>query len=231
MIRLKPKTEKPKKPAPASKAPAVIVIEDEKTLSDRQQRFCMEYVIDLNGTQAAIRAGYSQNGADVQAVRLLGNASVKTEIDRLKAVKAQKLGITQEKVLMELGKLGFSNMGDYMRVGIDGLPQLNFANLTRDHTAALQEVTVDTYWDESALVPADPNDEDSEPQYGREVKKVKFKLADKHSSLVSLGRHLNLFGDRDQDRAAIGDASIARTIVEVLLSRQLPAKPANAIEI
>jgi len=43
-------------------------------LTAKQERFCREYVIDLNGTQAAIRSGYSSKGADVQACRMLGNA-------------------------------------------------------------------------------------------------------------------------------------------------------------
>ena len=47
------------------------------SLTPRQARFVKEYLVDLNGTQAAIRAGYSASGADVQAVRLLGNARVK----------------------------------------------------------------------------------------------------------------------------------------------------------
>ena len=50
---------------------------DTKPLNPRQAAFVREYLVDLNGTQAAIRAGYSPNGADVQAIRLLGNAKPK----------------------------------------------------------------------------------------------------------------------------------------------------------
>ncbi len=52
-------------------------------LSPNQQRFCEEYVVDLNGTQAAIRAGYSANSAEMQASRLLTNDKVKSEVKRL----------------------------------------------------------------------------------------------------------------------------------------------------
>lgn len=54
-----------------------------------QDRFIAEYCIDLNGTQAAIRAGYSPNGADVTAVRLLAQTRIRTEIDKRLAAIAK----------------------------------------------------------------------------------------------------------------------------------------------
>ena len=54
-----------------------------KELTNKQKAFCREYVIDHNGTQAAIRAGYSKNGAEVSAVRVLRNDRAKEYITRL----------------------------------------------------------------------------------------------------------------------------------------------------
>ncbi len=82
-------------------------------MTPRQARFVEEYLIDLNGVQAAIRAGYSPNGADVTAVRLLDKASVAAAIERRKARRAAKSGITQERVLEELSSLAFSKLTDY----------------------------------------------------------------------------------------------------------------------
>jgi phage terminase small subunit len=52
-------------------------------LTDKQRRFILEYIKDRNGTQAAIRAGYSKQGADVAAIRLLGNARISAEIEEV----------------------------------------------------------------------------------------------------------------------------------------------------
>lgn len=76
-------------------------------LTDKQERFCNEYLIDLNATQAAIRAGYSENTANEQGARLLANVSVQAFLsDRKKAI-SEKFEITHEQVLREYYKLGF----------------------------------------------------------------------------------------------------------------------------
>lgn len=73
----------------------------------RQQLFAREYVIDLNGTRAAIAAGYSAKGADVAASHLLDNPRVKKQIDGLLSKRASRLEITSERILEELAKLAF----------------------------------------------------------------------------------------------------------------------------
>lgn len=62
-------------------------------------RFIEEYLVDLNGTQSAIRAGYSTNSADVISCQLLGNGSVKNAIEKLKAERSERLQVTQDDVL------------------------------------------------------------------------------------------------------------------------------------
>ncbi len=156
-------------------------------LNPRQNRFVAEYLIDLNAKQAAIRAGYSAKAAEVNGPRLLRNAQVAAAIAQGQARIAQGLGVTVERIVGELAKLGFSNMADYMKVGPDGAPHLDFANLTRDQTAALHEVTVEEF-----SVPGDG--EDDAP--AGVVRKVKFKLADKRGPLVDLGKHLGMFTER-----------------------------------
>jgi phage terminase small subunit len=52
-----------------------------------------------------------------------------------------------QEVLEELSKLGRANMADFMRVGPDGAPVLNFAGLSRDQSAALVQVTVEVFMD------------------------------------------------------------------------------------
>jgi phage terminase small subunit len=68
----------------------------------RHERFCREYVIDLNATQAYIRAGYSVNGAGQSAEKLLRNTEIIARIAELQAKVTQRLEITQESVLKEI---------------------------------------------------------------------------------------------------------------------------------
>lgn len=70
-----------------------------KPLKTRTEAFCHHYIInDGNGTQAAISAGYSANGADVQAARLLGNARVMKRIDELRASVVRRANATEDEI-------------------------------------------------------------------------------------------------------------------------------------
>lgn len=85
--------------------------------------------------------------------------------------------------MAEMAMLSFSNMADYMVVGPDGQPHLDWRNLTREQAAALVEVTVEEF------VKPDPDgpDEDGKPRF-LPVRKVKFKLADKGKALMDLAK-------------------------------------------
>lgn len=73
----------------------------------RQELFAREYVIDLNGTRAAIAAGYSPKGADVRAAELLGIRKVKALVDSFLAKRHSKLEVTADRIIEELAKLAF----------------------------------------------------------------------------------------------------------------------------
>lgn len=68
----------------------------------RRERFCQEYVVDGNATQAYIRAGYSEKGAAQSAAALLRNPKISSRIAELKAKVLERLEITQESVLREI---------------------------------------------------------------------------------------------------------------------------------
>jgi len=69
------------------------------TLSHQQLRFADEYVVDLNGAKAAVRAGYSENGARQQASRLLTNADIQAEIQERFQARQIRTQIDQDFVL------------------------------------------------------------------------------------------------------------------------------------
>lgn len=176
----------------------------ERGLTFRQQRFVDEYLIDLNATQAAIRAGYSHTTAEQIGHQLLKKTSVSAVIAARQAGLAAQYAITQDRIVAELARIGFANMADYMRAGPDGDPVLDFSALSRDQAAALQEVTVDSYVE-------------GRGKNAREVKRVKFKLADKRAALEDLGKHLGIFVSRHE----IG---MAESLVELLRGTEARAR-------
>jgi len=165
-----------------AKAPKGIV------LTEKQKRFAAEYLIDLNAKAAAIRAGYSAKSAHVQGCDLLRNPLVAELIEASQAKIAKKLEVTAERVIEELAKIAFANMGDFIRVTPDGAAAVDLSTLSRDQAAAIGEVTSEVYMEGKG--------DDAEP-----VKRTKLKLADKRAALVDLGRHLGLFKDRVEHHA------------------------------
>ena len=85
-------------------------------LTAKQQRFCDEYLIDLNATQAAIRAGYSEKRASEQAYQLLQKTTVQNHIAELQKEREKRTEITQDRVLHELALIAFAKASDYARV-------------------------------------------------------------------------------------------------------------------
>lgn len=74
-------------------------------LTDKQQRFVAEYLIDLNATKAAIRAGYSAKNADKIGSQLLGKTRVSEAIQAGKMARSERTEITQDYVLAKLKEI------------------------------------------------------------------------------------------------------------------------------
>ena len=71
----------------------------DRKLTPKQEMFCREYLVDLNGTQAAVRAGYSEKTANEQAAQHLAKVSVQSRISELKSERGIALQVTTEGVL------------------------------------------------------------------------------------------------------------------------------------
>ena len=160
-------------------------------LYTKQGLFVREYLVDLNATKAAERAGYSRKTAYSQGQRLLQNAAVRDEIQALMNKRATKLEITAERVLAELALIGFANMFDYIAVGENGAARVDLSKLTREQAAAINELTVEEFTERTG------EDGEGKPVF-ENVRRTKFKLSDKRAALVDLGRHLKLFTDKVQ---------------------------------
>lgn len=140
-------------------------------LTEKQKRFCEEYLIDLNATQAAIRAGYSPKTAEQTASRMLSFVKVQDEIAKAMAKRSKRTGITQDRVLNEIAKLAFSNIDDIVNLKSCEIKE----NTDRVDLACIQSVKV------------------KPTEFGTERE---IKLYDKKASLELLGRHLGIFNDK-----------------------------------
>lgn len=110
-------------------------------LTDKQERFCYEYCIDYNATQAAIRAGYSSKTAAEIGRQTLNKRQIKDKIKQLQESLAETAGISALRVIQEHAKIAFSNAGQIR----DGWMKLkDFENLTDDEKACIQSVSTKT---------------------------------------------------------------------------------------
>lgn len=77
-------------------------------MNERQKRFCLEYLKDFNGKNAAQRAGYSEKTAEAQASRLLRNVKVKKLIEELSKKPVRRMELKIENIVKELKKIAFA---------------------------------------------------------------------------------------------------------------------------
>jgi phage terminase small subunit len=153
-------------------------------LGPKQRRFVEEYLIDLNATQAAIRAGYSPDTARQIGSQNLSKLDISEAIAELVAARSERTKVTADQVVERLAALAFANIFDFMRIGENGDPYIDMSNLTRDQAAALQEFTVEDF-------------KDGRGEDARDVRKIRIKMHDKLRPLVELGKHLGLFKSQE----------------------------------
>jgi phage terminase small subunit len=187
-----------KKPKPAA-TPAVGSSKLSNKRRQREETFAREYLIDLNGARAAIAAGYSEKGADVRAVELLGNRRVQALIASLTKDKLGKLDISADWVLGELRKLAGYDAGAIFNDDGSLKPIKEWDPSVR---AALVGLEHDKLFE----------------HFGKTEAKhvgatVKVKLADKLRALELLGKYLKLFTEKVQLDAT---ANFTETLARIL---------------
>lgn len=152
-------------------------------MTPKQTAFVAEYLIDLNASAAARRAGYSPKTADRTGYENLRKPEIAAAIQEAMQERAKRTEVTADRVLSELALLAFSNMADYIRITSEGDPYIDLSDLTREQAAALTEATIHDY-------------KDGRGPDARDVRQVRIKLGDKKSALELLGKHLGLFTDK-----------------------------------
>ena len=104
-------------------------------LTEKQQRFVEEYLIDLNATQAAIRAGYSVNSARDIGCENLAKPNIQEAIAKEMADRSKRTGVNQDRVVLELARIAFVKMTDL----VDSHGRIK-DNATDDDLACIESV-------------------------------------------------------------------------------------------
>ena len=152
----------------------------EEPLNDKQEKFCYEYCIDFNATQAAIRAGYSENTARSIASALLTKINIKARIKHLQDNLAETAGLSRLRVLNEHMKIAFSSIADLHNTWIS---RKDFEDLTAEQKAIIAEIDTKVRTEYEY----DPETEKREPIH---VEYVRIKLFDKQKALDAISKML-----------------------------------------
>lgn len=152
----------------------------EPETTKKQKRFIEEYLIDLNATQAAIRAGYSPETAYSIGQENLKKPEIAVAVAKAMAERSKRTGVNADRVVLELARIGFAKITDV----IDPKTATIKEDALEDDLACIQSVKIK------------PNEWGTE----REVK-----LCDKKAALELLGKHLGMFKDRVELSGSLED--------------------------
>jgi phage terminase small subunit len=142
-------------------------------VTPKQARFVEEYLLDLNATQAAIRAGYSRKRAGARGYLLMRHPDVAAAVTAAQHERSRRTAITAGQVLIELARIAFADLRDFVEWDDTKIEILSSKDLSTDAARAVAEVT-----------------------YSKSGGATKVKLHDKKAALEALARHLGLFKDR-----------------------------------
>lgn len=157
------------------------------SLTDKQSRFVEAYLLEPNGTKAAIAAGYAENSAAITASRLLSHAKVVAALAERRGQVQAATGVTPERVIAELARIGFADIRDVITW------QSNAVGMYEDkhgeeHLAITNQVALKDSRDLSPDVAAAIS-EISQTKDGA----IRIKLHPKMPALVKIGENLGLF--------------------------------------
>ena len=143
-------------------------------LTDKQEAFVHEYLIDLNATQAAIRVGYSVKTADVIGCENLTKPNIQQAIAERMAERSRRTGVNQDRVVLELAKIAFVRMTDI----VDDHGRIK-GTATDDDLACIESIKY----------------KESDNEFGGSVER-EVKIGSKLKALELLGKHLGMWNDK-----------------------------------
>ena len=191
------------------------------SLTAKQKRFCDEYLIDLNATQAAIRAGYSEKTAYRTGADNLRKPQIEEYIAKRQKELSRSTEITQERVIKELALIAFSNNADYAHV----VEKKMKAEVGGALVAVLDDDGKPVMYRTVEPVLTEELTEEQKRalaviKKGREGLEVKS--CDKVKALELLGKHLGIFTDKIE--ANVNDTTRSE-LSELLAQRKARGDP------
>ena len=168
------------------------------SLNAKQEAFCREYIIDLNATQAAIRAGYSERTAQEQSSRLLSNVIVSDRVADLMRDRSSRVRIDADYVLNRLAEIDQMDVADILTEDGSLKPIKDWPKVWRTTLSGLDVMTV--FSSEEATTES-------------VLKKIKW--PDKVKNLELLGKHVNVnaFAEKKQEG---GNEDLAESISKLI---------------
>lgn len=162
-------------------------------LTPKQAMFVKEYLVDLNATQAYLRAGYkvSENVAAVNAKRLLSNAKIDAAVQKAMEKRSDRTEITADKVLEEYAKLGFSEVSDYLEVVTERV----LVGYDKETGEPISDISQFVLMKDTKDIPPEKLAAISEVKQHKDGS-ISFKLHDKRGALDSIARHLGMFVEK-----------------------------------
>lgn len=168
-------------------------------LTAKQEAFCQEYLVDLNATQAAIRAGYSAKTAQEQGAQNLLKLMVQNRIAELQAVRAERVQITSDYVLNRLAEIDQLDVSDILNDDLTIRPLSQWPKAWRQFLSGVDIIELKSTEDVSAL-----------------LKKIKW--PDKLKNLELIGKHISVQAFKEQKEISgslnIGTADSVRSARE-----------------
>lgn len=152
-------------------------------LTPKQTKFCEEYLIDFNGTQAAIRAGYSAKTAHEQAAQLLAKLSIQALIQELRQSQQERTQVTADSVVEKLWNIAsfeLNQVGNFDGEKMTFKPESDWAESARTAVSSVKQTTTTRTLKSGEEVRTDT---------------IELKIEPKLPALDSLAKHLGLFGD------------------------------------
>jgi len=184
---------------------------DDNGLTPKQAAFVQEYLIDLNGTRAAIQAGYSKATAQEQSSRLLSKVIIQAAIKERMAERAKRTEIDQDWVIVRLAAIAGTSMTDLVSWGPEGVRVKQSSSLDYNQAYSVKKVK------DKRLIKISSEDA------ADEVLDIQFEFEqhDKLKALELLGKHVGLFSDKLQ---VSGDPANPLQVAQIVIQ---PVKPVN----
>jgi phage terminase small subunit len=163
-------------------------------LTPKQARFVEEYLIDMNATAAAKRAGYAPKRADVIGYENLSKPVIQAALNAAQRERSARTGITADRVLREIARVALADPRNVMRWGPGGIELKDSASLTDDEAACVMEIS-ETRSENSGS--------------------MKVKLHPKIAALEQLAKHVGLYDTQKLD-ITNSDGSLRPNLIQIV---------------